>query len=165
MNVLTRAATSALAGGRATNGVLILMIAILAGCAGVDGTIQPRHFQFVDVIPHTGPGPGGWRAACVRAYIKRGRTEQYDVCEFGVEVPIETVDGRISVELAQRNSAYVANLVARKVLSKATHATPIAMLCIQFRREYDTALGAAMSGSRVKSMCHPLTTPVTWGKP
>jgi len=151
---------------RLTSGIArTALLALLSACADVEGLIQPDHFHFVDIVSKNEPGPGGWRAACIHAYINNGRTQQYAMCRFGVEMPIESAEVLISHQLAQRVAADVANLTVREVLATATDASPIGILCEQFKVAYDVNLRGAIRGSRVKTACHKLTTPVIFGAP
>jgi hypothetical protein len=163
--MLKETAVDAFSGGGASIGGLVLVLLLLSGCATVDGVIQPHHFQFVDVVPKRGAGPGGWRAACVHAYIKNGKTRQSALCKFGVEVPMETGEVLISAELARRTSAYVANLTVREILSGATDESPLGVLCEQFKTSYHINMSAALAGSQVMRTCHPLAPPVVFGEP
>ncbi|MCY1036460.1 hypothetical protein OV207_33795 [Corallococcus sp. BB11-1] len=126
----------------------------------VEGRLQPKHFQFVTIVEHTGPGPGGWRAACVRVPLRRDTGEMY-MCQLGVEEPMETKAlGPISLPLAQRISADCANLSAQAVFSAATPATPLGLACTEFRDTLTLALSKAIYGSRVKQLCRQEATPV-----
>ena len=155
--------------GQAARLTALLAWTVLSpGCGtAVTGQIQPRHFQFVTVVAQSEPGPGGWRAACVHARIKNGTTGDTSTCIFGVEMPIETSNGPISVSLAQRVSAELANEAAYTTFTAAAK-TPVPStytLCQGFITAYRLRLGAAIIGARVMATCHPLTVPVTFGVP
>lgn len=90
-----RLSGAAVASKRLTQLAALLPLAVLSsGCASaVTGRIQPAHFQFTTVVPHTEPGEGGWRAACVHAQITNGDTREPYSCIIGVEMPIESRGG------------------------------------------------------------------------
>jgi hypothetical protein len=141
--------------------VLPLLLLLLSGCAVVEGSLRPEHFQFVDVVSKKGSGAGGWRAACVHVGIRKRVTGDLFLCRFGVEIPIETEDqGFISVERAQSIAAKCANLAARNVLSLTTKETPLGIACEVFKTEYGLILNGTVKGSRVPRMCHEQTRPV-----
>ena len=137
----------------------------MTGCATgsgtvVEGSLQPRHFRFDTIVKQTGPGAGGWRAACVHVPLRRDTGEVF-LCKLGVEVPIETEDmGLIPVPLAQRISADCANLAAQTVFSAATPVTALGLACEDFRNTFTLALSGAIIGSRVEKKCRDETTPV-----
>jgi hypothetical protein len=146
---------------------ILPLVVLSSGCASaVTGRIQPVHFQFATIVPHTGPGPGGWRAACVHAQINNGDTGEVYTCIFGVEMPIENDgNGPISTALAQRIAADCANDAAYSVLSTMTKPPPppLYTLCTSVRAAYALRLNAAVLGSRVKPGCNPRTKPVIFG--
>ncbi len=138
---------------------------LLTGCATgtgtvVEGSLQPRHFRFVTIVEHSSPGPGGWRAACVRVPLRRDSGEVL-ICQLGVEVPMQTArDGPIPLELAQRISSDCANLAAQTVFSAATPVTALGLACEDFRNTFTLALKGAIGGSKVSKDCRQETTPV-----
>ncbi|MCY1076864.1 hypothetical protein [Archangium lansingense] len=144
--------------------VLVLLLSLLSGC--VTGRIQPVHFQFVTVVEKALPGPDGWRAACVHAKIRNGTTGDFFFCKFGVEVPIENIDGPVSIPLAQRIAADCANEAALSVLGVATREPdpPLGILCEQFKTAYGVPLNAAIGGARVTRVCDKKTKPVIFGE-
>jgi hypothetical protein len=148
---------------------LLPFFVLSSDCAAawVTGRIGPEHFQFVTTVPHTEPGEGGWRAACVHAQITNGDTEETYTCIVGVEMPIETGSSPISTRLAQRISADCANDAAYAVLSTMTSPPPppLYTLCMSVRAAFALRLTAAIRGSRVMSTCDPSTKPVTFGIP
>ena len=148
---------------------LLLPVVLSSGCAAalVTGKIGTEHFQFVTTVPHTEPGEGGWRAACVHAQITNGDTEEVYTCVLGVEMPIETGSGPISTRLAQRISADCANDAAYAVLSTMTNPPPppLYTLCMSVRAAFTLRLTAAIRGSRVMSTCDPRTKPIIFGIP
>jgi hypothetical protein len=138
------------------------------GCATgtgtvVEGSLQPRHFQFITVVEKTGPGPGGWREACVHVPIRRDTGEVF-MCSLGVGMPIQTRGSEpLPLALAQRISADCANLSAQMSFSQTTPITSLGLACEGFRSTFTTALGGAVKGSRVSQMCHKATTPIRLG--
>lgn len=141
---------------------------LLTGCVTgsrtvVEGSLQPRHFRFVTIVEQTGPGPGGWRAACVRVPLRRDSGEAF-LCQLGVEVPMQTAkEGPIPLELAQRISSDCANLAAQTVFSATTPVTALGLACEDFRNTFTIALKGAILGSKVSKDCRQETTPVTPG--
>jgi hypothetical protein len=148
---------------------LLPPVVLFSGCASamVTGGIQPAHFQFTTTVPHTEPGPGGWRVACVHAQINNGDTGEAYSCPIGVEMPIESNSGPISTALAQRIAADCANNAAYAVLSTLTKPPPppLYTLCTTVRKAYELRLNAAVLGSRVRSICDPRAKPVFFGIP
>jgi hypothetical protein len=146
---------------------LRVLLSLLVGCvSAVTGKIQPSHFQFTATVPHTEPGPGGWRVACVHAQIKNGETNERYTCRIGVEMPLETNNGPLSTPLAQRISAECANEAAYAVLSTLTRPpSPLYTLCMAVIEAYELRLNAAIVGSRVKPTCDPRAKPVVFGIP
>ncbi|RKH71515.1 hypothetical protein D7X96_08395 [Corallococcus interemptor] len=143
-------------------------LGLLTGCATstgtvVEGSLQPRHFKFVTIVEHTGPGAGGWRAACVRVPLRRDSGEVF-MCQLGVEVPMQTAkEGPIPIALAQRISSDCANLAAQTVFSAATPVTALGLACEDFRNTFTLALNGAIGGSKVSRDCRKETTPVSPG--
>lgn len=147
---------------------LLMGVFLSSGCASaVTGRIQPAHFQFTTTVPQTEPGADGWRVACIHAQIKNGETGEIHTCQVGVEMPLENKDGPISTPLAQRLSADCANEAAYAVLSALTRPPPppLYILCKTVIKAYEVRLRAAISGSRVKSICDPRAKPVVFGVP
>jgi hypothetical protein len=141
--------------------LLPLLLLWLSGCAVVEGSLRPEHFQFVDVVSKKGKGPGGWRAACVHVGIKKSATRDLFLCKFGVEMPIENEEqGFIPVDRAKNVSAKCANLAARNILSLTTKETPLGIACEVFRVEYELILNETVKGAHVPKMCHARTKPV-----
>jgi hypothetical protein len=149
--------------------LLVAWLLLLPNCAAgtmtlVEGGLGPEHFQFVTVVNQHGDEPGGWRAACIHVPISRATGESF-ICRMGVEMPIKTgADGLISTPLAQRISADCANLAAQIALGATTPATPLGAACESFKAHYRAFLNNAVSGSRVKTMCHEKTNPVVVGE-
>ncbi|RKG84516.1 hypothetical protein [Corallococcus terminator] len=136
----------------------------MTGCMAtgtvVEGRLQPQHFKFVTIVEQTGPGAGGWRAACVRVPLRRDTGEVYP-CQLGIGLPMQTSRmGPIPLPLAQRISADCANLAAQTVFRAATPTTPLGLACEEFRGTYTLALSEAIVGSRVSKTCRRETTPV-----
>jgi hypothetical protein len=117
------------------------MLLMFSACAmagmttWVEGGVRPDHFDFKDVLPKRGKGPGGWRAACLHVGVLRDATSEMFYCKFGVEVPIENkVQGEISLDVARSQAAGCANQAAMMVLGAATPATPWALPARSSRR-------------------------------
>ncbi|WP_257447193.1 hypothetical protein [Archangium lipolyticum] len=140
---------------------LPLLLLLLSGCATVEGGLEPRHFQFVDVVPKRGKGAGGWRAACVHVGIRKTITNELFFCKFGVEMPIENdKQGFIPVERAQSVAAKCANLAASNILRLTTKETPLGIACELFKTEYDLVLSNTISGSHATRVCDVKAKPV-----
>jgi hypothetical protein len=141
---------------------------LLWGCATgaattlVEGSLQPGHFKFVTVVPKRGSGAGGWRAACVHAFLRRDSGDSF-VCKFGVEMPLENGDGPISTSLAQRVSAECANEAAHTVFRSVTPTTPLSMACETFKSTYESIINRAIGGAHATRVCHARTSPVEAG--
>jgi hypothetical protein len=135
-------------GGRGrVRGWLVISCALLvAACAEsippfgsspfyfVAGEITPEHFDFHDVIPHTGPEdePGGWQEACIHARMRNFKTGQSAVCNFQTGVPIVAkMKGRILKRDVQVVAARAANRAARTILGGGT---PPGIACSPFRK-------------------------------
>lgn len=142
----------------------ILLLLLATGCTAgssytiVEGHMKPSHFQFVDIVKQQEAGAGGWRAACVHLHLKHAGGPLY-ICKFGVEMPMETGDGPLSVPLAQRTAADCANLAATTALGATTPATPLGLACESFKAAFKATLGRAVEGSRVMTLCHKATRP------
>lgn len=145
-----------------------LLLSQLWGCASgaatnlVEGSLQPSHFQFVTVVPKRGRGAGGWRAACVHAFLRRDSGDSF-VCKFGVEMPLENGEGPISTPLAQRVSADCANQAAYTVFRSLTPATPLGLACETFKSTYESIINRAIAGAHATRVCHARTRPVEAG--
>jgi len=141
-----------------------LLLALLTGCVSggtmtlVEGNLEPRHFQFVTVVPRTVPGADGWREACVHVALRRATGDAH-VCRLGVGMPLENKNGLIPTEDAQRRAARCANLAAQFAFESVTPATPLVLACQGFRDAYDLTLRGMVAGSRVSLQCHKKTTP------
>lgn len=155
-----------MAGGFSRLLALPLLVMLPSGCTAVVGRIQPKHFQFVTTVNQGESGPGGWRVACIHAKIKNGTTGDFFFCKFGVEVPLETMEGPIPMSLAQRIAADCANEAAYTVLEAASKQIdpPLGLLCESFKTAYRLRLGAALVGSRVVTLCNPSANPVIFGE-
>lgn len=140
---------------------LLLLLGLLSGCTGPSFThIRPSHFEFVPVVQKKGAGAGGWWAACIRALVVNAATGEPNVCQFGVEMPVENHNGPLSRPLAQRIAADCAEVAAKRVLDSTTPDSMPGLVCIAFRKSYDEVLRAAVAGSRVRQECHEKTRPV-----
>ena len=140
---------------------LPLWLLLLSGCATVEGSLKPEHFQFVNQVSKRGKGAGGWRVACVHVGIRKSATRELFLCKFGVEVPVENEEqGFIPVERAQGAAAKCANLAAQNVLRLTTKETPLGIACEVFKTEYDLILNQTVKGSHVTRRCDALAKPV-----
>lgn len=131
---------------------------ILSGCS--INHYQPSHFQFTTIVRKTRPGPDGWRAACIHAVVINKATLEPYVCEFGVGMPIETLDvGLMSEVFAQRAAATCANEALSAVIAAPASPFP-GLVCTQFRNTYHEFLNRVVLGSRVTTQCEKATRPV-----
>lgn len=121
-----------------------LLLLLQWACVG--GHIAPSTFQFTRVVPYTGPGPGGWKAAQVIVLLGKlsARFPSTATCEIEVGVPEVNINGRVADAFAQQASALAADKAARIVLREWQ---PTAVLCNQFRAHMQEALGDPISGS------------------
>jgi hypothetical protein len=127
---------------------------VLSGCAHgrnpVTGRITPQHFRFKTVTAASPKKPSGWRAVCIHARITHGDSGATTVCKFEVGLPIQNEQqGEIPLEYAQQVSAHTANRAANTVLSEAHPGDMLAVLCLDFKEEYQRRLGEQILGSRV----------------
>jgi hypothetical protein len=79
-------------------------------------------------------------------------------------MPIENKDGPISIPLAQRIAAERTNEAAQIAFEAATPESPLGLLCETFKKTLGGLLGASVSGSRVRTLCHKKTIPVQFGE-
>jgi hypothetical protein len=112
-------------------GVTVLL---LGACTEpvVFGHIPPSAFQFVNIVPHDGQGPSGWKVAQVAILL--GRLSPHypttTACDVEVGVPEETARmGRVSDAMAQQAASRAADEAAREVLSERL---PAGVACIRF---------------------------------
>jgi hypothetical protein len=111
-------------------------------------------FQFTNVVPHSGPGEGGWKVAQVVVLLNRISPSfpRNAVCEIEVGVPEVNKRGPVTDELAQAAAAKAADEAARIVFREWQ---PTALLCQQFRehmqrimtdRDFGTLPGTRVTG-------------------
>jgi hypothetical protein len=130
---------------------------VLSGCS--INHYQPGHFQFTTIVKKKGPGPGGWRAACIHATVINKSTLEPHICQFGVGMPIETRDvAWMSEPLAQRIAADCANKALSDVIAAPASALP-GLVCTQFINTFDAILDRAVPGSKVAALCEKKTKP------
>ncbi len=140
--------------------LLRLLVVVLPGLAGCSiNQYQPGHFQFTTIVEKKGPGPGGWRAACIHATVINKSTMEPYFCQFGVGMPIETKDvAWMSEPLAQRIAADCANKALSDVIAAPASPLP-GLVCTQFRNTFDAILDRAVPGSKVAAVCEKKTKP------
>ncbi|MFP2909605.1 hypothetical protein ACLESD_32085 [Pyxidicoccus sp. 3LFB2] len=131
-----------------------LVTAALGGCTHghntVTGHITELHFKFKTVTAVSRKAPSGWRAVCIHARMTQGDSGATTVCKFEVGLPVRNQEqGDISLERAQQMAATLANQSAHTVLSRAHPGEMLAVLCLDFKEEYERALGEQIHGSRV----------------
>jgi hypothetical protein len=137
--------------------LLVVVLPLLAGCS--INHYQPRHFQFVTVVKKSGPGSGGWRAACLHVPIVNTATWDTFFCKFGVEMPLATkTGGPVSTALAQRIAADCANEAGRIVLEFPNSPNP-GLLCQEFKSTFHGILARAVPTAKVTTLCDKETTP------
>ena len=137
--------------------VLVVVLPVLSGCS--INHYQPAHFQFTTIVKKKGPGPGGWRAACIHATVINKSTMEPYFCEFGVGMPVETNDVTLMSEpLAQRIAADCANKALSEVIAAPASPLP-GLVCTQFRNTFHVILDRAVPGAKVTAWCHKKTKP------
>lgn len=155
--------------------VLALLLALASGCLPartitiVTGKIEPRQIHFATVVEHSEQEEregkeGGWRAACIHLNITRQNTGESFLCRFGVEVPMRTRNGPVSLPLAQRITAERIDEAAKSVFTAATPESPLGLLCESLKATVTRLLDASLKGSRVQTLCHEETIPVQLGE-
>jgi hypothetical protein len=136
---------------------LLVFPPILSGCS--INHYQPGHFQFTTIVAKKGPGPGGWRAACIHATVINKSTMEPYFCQFGVGMPMQTKDvALMSVPLAQRIAADCANQALSDVIAAPASSLP-GLVCTQFRNTFHVILNRAVLGSKVTVLCEEETKP------
>lgn len=108
--------------------------------AYVFGQIPPSTFQFKSVVPHSGPGSGGWKVAQVLILLGRLSTTFPSAasCDVEVGVPEVTWKGPVPDVVAQVEAATAADAAARLVLQEPQ---PTALMCREFRVQMGSYLG------------------------
>ncbi|WP_253908992.1 hypothetical protein [Corallococcus exiguus] len=110
------------------------MLSLCAACVGptdrtfVTGRILPRQIRFVTIVEAASGKAGGWRAACIHIRVSRDNTGESILCRFGVETPLRTHQGVLSLPLAQRIAADRINEASQAVFGSATIDSPLGML-------------------------------------
>ena len=84
---------------------IALVLVLATGCTQIHGSIPPSMFKFKTIVPHKGPGTGGWQAAPVVVLMHRISVvlPQGAVCEIEVGVPLVNWRGPVSVSFANSN--------------------------------------------------------------
>lgn len=118
---------------------IVLVLFLCAACTQVHGSLPPSTFKFKTIVPHEGPGRGGWQAAQVIILMHRISVllPQGAVCEVEVGVPLVNWRGPVSVSFVQQQSAIAADLAARRVMRKKL---PSGLMCIQFREVMEASM-------------------------
>ena len=133
---------------------------LLAACTEpiVVGSIPPSTFQFTNVVPRSGPGAGGWKAAQVVILLGRlsPRYSETAFCNVEVGVPEVTELKTIETPAAQEAAALAADSAARQVLKQRL---PTAIACDEFRAKMESAMKdpkqGDIPGARVTSFLTP----------
>jgi hypothetical protein len=122
---------------------LLLLGASQLACVG--GHIPPTMFQFTNVVPYSGPGPGGWKVAQVLVLLGKisPRFSSTATCDIEVGVPEKNRNGWVLDEVAQVEAAKAADKAARIVLREQQ---PTALACEQFRKHMQHILTDKVSG-------------------
>lgn len=155
---------------------------LLGACAGGStsvptGTlITPDFFQYATMVEAPEDGStGGWRAVCIHAQVGQAIAEpqggQWNTsrqCSLQFEVPIiNHQHGFITLRMAQRISADVANAVAYRVLTREPALTVVT--CDKLKRGMNKALDVAIRGSKVNhcgaSLWNQAVPEVVWPPP
>jgi hypothetical protein len=118
------------------------------------GTIPPSVFQFAPVVPYTGPGPGGWKAAQVHVLLARLSSVLPEAawCAVEVGVPEVNLDGPVSDATARIEASVASNLAAQTTLQERL---PTAILCNNFIQRMDANLKVPIKGSTVTKFRTP----------
>lgn len=113
--------------------------------AHVFGQIPPSTFQFKSIVPHTGPGTGGWKVAQVLLLLGRlsSTFPEATSCDVEVGVPERTWKGPVPDVVAQMEAATAADEAARFVLQERQ---PTALMCSEFRVRMQSILGDPQFG-------------------
>ncbi|MFY0580440.1 hypothetical protein ACN28S_44930 [Cystobacter fuscus] len=133
--------------------ILAILGVLLFACVG--GHIAPSTFQFTNVVPHSGLGPGGWKVAQVLVMLGRISTAfpEAATCEVEVGVPEVNFNGLITDEFAQMSAAKAADEAARIVFRQRQ---PTVLLCEQFRMHMQRIMGdlsvGLIPGTRITSL-------------
>jgi hypothetical protein len=150
--------------------MMVLGLTILSGCMGssgstlVTGMIEPKQIRFVTVVKPDLEGVGGWQAACIHIRITRSGTEESFLCRFGIEMPVRNREGPISVPLAQRVASERINETAYRVLSSATPASPLGLLCETLKGTLAPQVANSIVGAMMTYRCHKDSVPVEFGE-
>ncbi|HZH79542.1 MAG TPA: hypothetical protein VEY88_26205 [Archangium sp.] len=123
---------------------LLLLGASQLACVG--GHIPPTMFQFTNVVPYSGTGPGGWKVAQVLVLLGKisPRFSSTATCDIEVGVPERNLNGWVLDEVAQVEAAKAADKAARIVLREQQ---PTALACIKFREHMQRILTKEVSGT------------------
>jgi hypothetical protein len=122
---------------------LVLLCASQLACVG--GHLPPSLLQFTNVVPYSGPGPGGWKVAQVLIQLGKLSTRfpSTATCDVEVGVPEKNVNGWVLDEVAQVEAAKAADKAARLVLREQQ---PTALACEQFRQHMQRILTDPVTG-------------------
>ncbi|WNG49083.1 hypothetical protein F0U60_36910 [Archangium minus] len=112
----------------------------------VIGHIPPSTFQFTNVVPHAGPGTGGWKVAQVLVLL--GRLSPIfpatATCEIEVGVPEVNLNGPVPDDFAQEAAAKASDEAARLVIKERQ---PTALACNQFKKHMEHIMGDRTFGT------------------
>ena len=124
---------------------LLLLGASQLACVG--GRIPPSMFQFMNVVPYSGPAgeEGGWKVAQVLILLGKisPKFTSTATCDIEVGVPERNWKGWVLDEVAQVEAAKAADKAARIVLREQQ---PTALACQQFRIPMQRILTDKVSG-------------------
>ncbi|WP_216671980.1 MULTISPECIES: hypothetical protein [Corallococcus] len=145
------------------------VLCLCAACVGptdrtfVTGRILPRQIRFVTLREATPGEEGGQRSACIHIRITRANTSETVLCRFGVETPLRTHEGVLSLPLAQRIAADRINEASQAVFGSATVDSPLGMLCELMKAQLRTTFEASLAGARFRAQCDERAPPVLFG--
>ncbi|WP_237726544.1 hypothetical protein [Corallococcus coralloides] len=145
------------------------VLALCVACVGptdrtfVTGRILPRQIRFVTLREATPGEEGGQRSACIHVRLTRANTSESVLCRFGVETPLRTHEGVISLPLAQRIAAERINEAAQAVFGSATIDSPLGMLCELMKAQLRRTFEASLAGARFRAQCDERAPPVLFG--
>nr|WP_216626928.1 hypothetical protein [Corallococcus exercitus] len=146
-----------------------VVLSLSTACVGptdrtvVTGRILPRQIRFVTLREATPGEEGGQRSACIHIRITRANTSESVLCRFGVETPLRTHEGVITLPLAQRIAADRINEASQAVFSSATPDSPLGVLCELMKAQLRRTFEASLAGARFRAQCDERAPPVLFG--
>lgn len=130
------------------------------------GTINPLKLAFVDIVPYSGTGPGGWRAVSVIVTfgytslggIFTGSYIRTQAISMEIGVPIKNMYGIVSLFHAQECAVQAMDMASKLIGESGTLGTPAAVLSM--RSWTQTFLSALIPGARVGAPITKILVPI-----